>query len=131
MLKFEEFKNRKLNESLEEDIEIFQEAGIELDSSFESKINVSEDYHMLLYFNHDDECWYIALMPNIEDEDGITFGWENDDKEVELKDHGLIQGQYMNEEEKNVLKEFGLEIGKEYPDIISFWKHCKELEKKK
>ena len=139
MFKFEEFKNRKLNEISEEDaMQKWQELGFEMDNNMEDKIVLTKGYSLVLYIEKigplDDpkNPKWVVLLSNEkrEIEDNINFirAYENDF--VTVNDYDVYVEEYMSSEEKSVLRNFGLKFGKKYSNIFSFWKHCKELEKK-
>lgn len=96
----------------------------------EDRINLPSGHTIELWYDEDEEDWNVALMPKEEGEHGTTFAWENENGEVEVKDHGLIQDQYLNEEEIKILQEFGLKIGEKFGSMNDFWQHCKKLANK-
>lgn len=137
MFRFDDFKNRKLNEESEETIDqMFQEIDVELDENMEDKIILSDEHSLVLYSDNGSPLdkwkeakWFVALRRDSTD-DHLTFVKERQKGGVEVLEYDIYIEEDLTEEEKRMLEEFGIEIGKVYPNMIKFWKHCKELEKK-
>lgn len=98
----------------------------------QDKIELPGDYYLELWHDEDEEeeDWNVALMPKEEGSHGVTFAWPDENGKVIVRDHGLIQGQYLSDGEKKILNDFGLKIGEKFDGMSEFWKHCKKLASK-
>lgn len=118
-------KHLKTFESFKKEI-VREHSGLE-----EDKIELPSGHSLVLWHDEDQEDWNVALMPEEEGEHGITFAWKDEKGVVEVRDHGLIQGQYLSDDEKKLLSDFGLKVGEKFVSMADFWKHCKKLASKK
>lgn len=96
---------------------------------------ISKKYSLLFWIDeeYDEKPWNLSFE-NLEDVmDGLTFACEDvdDNLNVVITDHGLVQDQYMNEEQLEILKLLKLKIGQRFRSMRELYNYIKLVLSKK